>query len=600
MNVRAERLKRPVRRPWGGRRRRVSAWHVALLWALLLAPLLRWGLPDRSRDELLFGGGPAWPAERYDAARVLQERRERAAGADTDLNPLARRDQLVVLTADEPARAEILRRYRLYTRQPDEMITFMALQRMQPRQWDFDPKLYQYGGGFIYLMAVTVGGAALVGVTQLSTDVGVYLEQPELFALFYVVARAVVLLLGAALLVGVWKLAGRAGGRSAAWLALLLLACTPVMITGALEAKPHVPAACLVVWATLSALDYHARGRRRDALRMGLQAGYAAGLVLTGIVAAALWPALVVARRAAGGRSRPAHRWGRARGLLAAAGLAALVLVITNPYIPLNLMFRRASLASNLDNSRAMYAGQLARADVGLVRVAELLTEGCGLGLLILGLLGLVVLLRARWRETLIGGAAAVVMAVIGVALGADKPAEYARFLILPVSLLCVAGGILLAGIARRRPVIALVAGGLALLSMPTPAYIRAFGVDAGGWHESRHEAGRYLQAQVGADDAVGVLQEPAPFAVPPLDFARRTVVWLPTVEPAGFEAEDLPRWLVFTADREVASGSAWWTRWYELVVRFPRAETRPSPIAWADKTVFVYRRCDGGAGAEN
>jgi hypothetical protein len=596
MNKRADGLKRPARRPWRGRRRRIAPWHVALLWALLLAPLLRWGLPDRSRDELLFGGGPTWPAERYDAARVLQERRERAAGADTDLNPLARRDQLVVLTADEEARAEILRRYRLYSRQPDEMITFMALQRMQPRRLDFDPKLYQYGGGFIYLIGGAVAGAALLGITQLSTDVGVYLERPELFGLFYVVARAVVLLFGAALLVGVWKLAGRAGGRSAAWLALLLLACTPVMITGALEAKPHVPAACLVVWATHSALDYHARGRRRDALRMGLQAGYAAGLVLTGVVAVALWPALVLARRVRGG-SRPADRSGRALGMLAGAGLAALVLVITNPYIPLNLLFRRASLASNLDNSLAMYAGQLARADAGLVRVAELLTEGCGLGVVILGLAGVVMLLRARWRETLIGGAAAVVMAVIAVALGADKPAEYARFLILPVSLLCVAGGILLAGMARRRPVIALVGGGLALLSMPTPAYIRAFGVDAGGWHESRHEVGRYLQAQLGADDAVGVLQEPAPFAVPPLDFAERTVVWLPTVEPAGLPAEDLPRWLVFTADREVASGSVWWTRWYEPVARLPSAETRPSPIAWADKTVFVYRRCDGGTG---
>ena len=162
-----------------------------------------WGLPSRQADELLFGGAPPWSADRYHTAAALQVRQERSGGADTDLDPLTQRDRIVDLTATAAARAEILRRYRLFSRQPDEMITFMALQRMRPRQFDFDPRLYQYGGAFIYLVGTAIGASATLGITHLSSDPALYLEQPEEFARFYLAARLVTLAFGALLLVAV-------------------------------------------------------------------------------------------------------------------------------------------------------------------------------------------------------------------------------------------------------------------------------------------------------------------------------------------------------------------------------------------------------------
>ena len=307
---------------WG----RYAVWLAALAWFGLMAPLARWGLPSRQADELLFGGAPPWSADRYHTAAALQVRQERSGGADTDLDPLTQRDRIVDLTATAAARAEILRRYRLFSRQPDEMITFMALQRMRPRQFDFDPRLYQYGGAFIYLVGTAIGASATLGITHLSSDPALYLEQPEEFARFYLAARLVTLAFGALLLVAVWKLADRLAGTLAAWVATLLLACTPVFISGVLEAKPHVPSACMILWAALAALDYYDRGRRRDAVRLGLFAGCGFGLVLTGIVAAAIWPALLIARRRAlaseAGRS-PAGRL--LRHLALGAGIALAV-----------------------------------------------------------------------------------------------------------------------------------------------------------------------------------------------------------------------------------------------------------------------------------
>ena len=569
--------------------RRVSVWPAVILWAILMTPLLRWGLPSREFDALLFGGEPAWKAECYNAATAAEERRQRQAGADTDLNPLTARDRICHLTADEAARAEILRRYRLFSRQPDEMITFMALQRMRPRERDFDPKLYQYGGGFIYLVGGAIAATAALQLVQLTGNIAVYLERPELFADFYLTARLVTLVFGAFLLVAVWRLARRAAGRTAAWVALVLVACTPVFISDVVEAKPHVPSACMLLWAILSALDYHADGRRRYVLLMGLQVGYAFGLVLTGIAGVALWPVLLIARWRVVGPNT-AERERLVMHLSAAAGLAAAVYVVTNPYIPYNYLFNRASLASNVDNSTAMYADQMQQAAAGAARVGELMIESAGLAVVVIGLIGLAYWLRQRPGQTILVAISGLAMLLICVLLGAGKPAEYARFLVLPVSLLCVACGCLAAALARRRRVWGLLLAIVALLPMHTWTYVRSLAIDAAGEHESRHLAARYIHDHAAPADTIAVLQEPAPYAVPPLDLAHREVYWLPPTEPAELDEQALSPWLVFTADDDEVHRGAWWTRYYAPSARFP-AHGGLSRITWANKPVFVFRR---------
>ena len=578
----------PRRVPPAARRRRwrrpSTLARVVVLWALLMAPLLTWGLPSSKSDDLLFGHTPAWDAARYNLKPALEQLGARNAGADVDLNPLANRDRIIELTPDEAARAEILRRYRLYSRQPDEMIIFRALERMHPRDLDLDPKLYQYGGGYIYLVGAALGAAALVRLVHLTANAGVYLEQPELFAHFYLVARFVSLVFGALTLIAIHRLARRAGGRTAGWIALVCVACCPVFITAVLEAKPHLASACMILWATLSALDYRAQGRWQDALHVGWRAGYAFGLVLTGCLAALLWPVLFLARPAVTRRRTLAH-------LAAAAGLALGVYALTNPYVLYNWLANRAALSSNIANSTAMYQDQVRQALQGAVRVGQLLVEGAGLGVPVVGIIGLALLLRRRSGATAIAAAPGLGTLLLCVLLAAGKPAEFARFLILPTLLLSAAAACLLATVLRRRLLLGVLATLAVLVVMHTPAYVRSFWIDARGTHESRRLAGVYLAAHVTPADTVGVLQEPAPYAVPPVDFAHRRVLLLPPISPPDLDRRELPDWLVFTADDERAHAGAWWRRDYRLVARFPANASSLSRIAWADKPVFAYRR---------
>ena len=120
---------------------------IVLLFVSMAVVGIRWGLPSRGIDEYLFGGGEPWSGERIYRLAGAAERNSPVLGADVDVNPLDKSgDGPIELTATEADVASIYLRYRLYTHQPDEMITMMALAGMDPRSLDFDPRLYQYGG----------------------------------------------------------------------------------------------------------------------------------------------------------------------------------------------------------------------------------------------------------------------------------------------------------------------------------------------------------------------------------------------------------------------------------------------------------------------
>src|SRR5207248_11582209 len=110
---------------------------------------------------------------------------ESSLGADVDANPITDRTQPILLNATDPQRAEIIRRYRLFSCQPDEMITFKSLSRI--KEFHGDPRLYQYGGLWMYPVGVLVK----VALNPKSGQGGqaYYLDHPEAFGRFYIVAR---------------------------------------------------------------------------------------------------------------------------------------------------------------------------------------------------------------------------------------------------------------------------------------------------------------------------------------------------------------------------------------------------------------------------
>ncbi len=547
-----------------------------------MLPLLPWGLPTARNDVYLFDDGSAWPAEEYKAARALRELSERNAGADTDLDPIQNRGGIVELTSDAAQRGEIMLRYRLYSHQPDEMITFRALQRMKPRQFDFDPRLYQYGGGYIYLVGAALGAATLTGFAQITSDLDTYLVAPDLFGRFYVVARLISVAFAALGLVAAFHLAATVGGRRAGWASFLLIAFSPVFLCGALEAKPHLPAAAFGLWVAVFALRASTRHCWSNTIKLGLLAGYSMSLVLTGVASL-----LTILAAAAIGSARNKMKlapfgW--------AFATAIAVYCLTNPFVLFNAFNNPTALTSNMSNSTAMYS--IARLGDGIQRMASLLVEGIGWAALAVGLVGTAVLFATRPGKTTIGAAAGLGLLMLCSAIGAEKPAEFARFLVLPAGLLCIAAAVAIARIAQTSQLLAMALLATSLFFGGGWNYCASFWQDGLGRAGTRTLSADWLARRAASTDSIGLLQEPAPYCVPPLNFESRRIFLLPTSPPPEIATQSLPTWLVGAVDAGLREGKkSAWEQYYELAARFPIGTTRSqSPITWANKPILIYR----------
>lgn len=443
-------------------------------------------------------------------------------GADVDATPLTRTDAPIVLNATDADRAIIVRRYRLQSYQPDEFINFKAIADMA-RRGDFDPRLYQYGGLWIYPLAGALKAASIVGFVDLRSDMSFYLEHPDAFGRFYVVARAMSVMWGLVGVTAVYCIARRFTGDAVlAMLSGMAFAALPIVVNAAHEAKPHLAGTALMLLSILPATRYVQLGRSRDAVLAGLCCGAAFAMVVSAVLGFALLPAMVLLRR-----TDPIKRRTIALTLSTLAG--ALLYAITNPWFIYNTLFRPELTTSNIGNSTAMYAITLG----GWRPAIRMLLSATGPALLLLVGASAMLIYRAIRRQrtgpcdaTCRGDGTpghlllvpALVVLLQFVLLAEGKPIEYARFALLPLAAVVIAG---IGGVRAlfRREQTQRIAGGLLVLSIMLAGVVQTFYFIAGPlfpFSPVRHPTG------------IALYWEPAPWSCPPIDLFETQIVLLP------------------------------------------------------------------------
>ncbi|HLL91239.1 MAG TPA: glycosyltransferase family 39 protein [Tepidisphaeraceae bacterium] len=540
---------------------RTRAWPSVLALCLFAAATgltgITWGLPSLAADPYLFGDRTPWTGQEI-IALAGQFTSDANTGSDVDRNPLDRRTTLV-LNATDAERAEIVRRYRLYTYQPDEFITLRSLAGMKPGQLQLDPKVYQYGGLWIYPVGAMLKLAQLTGYATLTPDLAHYLDHPDGFGRLYVVARlysALWLVVGAAV---VWWLGRRFGGPLAGTLAGLVFVAMPVVVSMSHEAKPHLGGAVLMLAAIAAAVRYVDGGRRRWLFACGALCGAAFGMVLSSLPIFAVVPLAALYRRAT---------WGRwfgdvALALLVGAGLYA----ITNPYVWINAVRNPAVLQSNLGTSTAMYA--VGRWYDGVANAASLIVEGASPPAAALGLAAAVAWGVRRPRGTgWLLAVPALLVATQAAAVGAGKPGEFGRFMILTDVALGVAAAVAVARLRSARPRVAAGIALTALVAVYGGAYLAALVADTRPTNTRLLAAKSLAQLRSPTTDAIQLYAEPAPYATPPLDLWR----WTLLLAPPGTDVP-LPEADVTLRAVDVPPDG---TRW------------PPTRITWADKPFDV------------
>ncbi len=596
---------------------------ICTLFVALSAYGITWGLPDRSVDRVLFGEGEPWSGEKIYRLANAAEKFDKTRGADVDANPLDKSQgdngphAPILITGSKEDIAKIYLRYRLYTYQPDEMITMMALAGMSPGAFDFDPRLYQYGGLFIYPVGALIKVCDLLGVIDVRSDVTFYLDHPGEFGKFYVVARAYAAAWGVLGIFTVFAIArriagsmaqppgtsdGTGDGTGAGLLAALLFTLMPVVVCMTHEGKPHLPGAVLMLAAVLFAMRRVESRLHYDWLLMCGCCGAALGMVLSSWPIFALIPLVAWLSRGSVVEGS-SSLWRTAIQAAAGLGIAGATYFITNPYVVINAIFHPGILQSNLGNSLGMY--QIDRVGQGLLRVLELTIEGVTLPVLVLGVIAVVGAWRWCRMSAMPLGIAAGIFFIQFVSIGADKPGEYGRFGIFPNTAFVIAASCLLMRVFRQRRA----AGWVAIVAVTAwmgfagYGYLHNFRADAvnGGSRRAFHQ--QVIQQANAAEESttapwlgkkthVGLIAEPAPYSCPPLPFDTTPVYLFANREAAiAAQQREPTRWtLLWTTDQAqptpqrpmIATATD-----PQPVTPFRSGPITPvTPISWANKPI--------------
>jgi hypothetical protein len=472
---------------------------------------IHWGLPSRATDSYLFGVRTPWTGSEIIklAPADVDER-----GADVDANPIRDRSQVIVLNETDAQRAEIVRRYRLFSYQPDEMITFKSLSRL--RENNGDPRLYQYGGLWIYPVGALLKLASLVGYVDLRSDQAFYLDHPDAFGRFYIVARVYAAIFG---VVGTWAVIWIVRRLNAGFIMSLAagvcFAVMPVVVNLAHEAKPHLPALVLMLLAVVAAAKYMDFGEMKWAALAGVLCGASFGMILSGLLAFAILFVMVFLRQG------EVHRRMPALAIAMAAGVVTYVL--TNPFVLINIVSRPERFQSNISNSTDMYG----TSGGGFGNALRLIMTGTSPLLAFVGVCGIFFLIRERIGRLLLAPAALVL--VMFIALAAGKPPEYARFA-LPLDVTLLIAAFTALGRARHHwPRVALATLLIAFTTVSAVPYWRGFLRDCAPT-TSRLSAALGLHLMPHRE--LRLSAEPAPYCLPPVDLFRTKLLLVPPGQP--------------------------------------------------------------------
>lgn len=570
--------------------RRASTAYVAVLcaaYAGILLSCLGFGLPSRERlvavhgassfsDTMLSRMTSAWSA---------------IAGSDSSLRQALNQDSLYVAprvdTQLETMRA--LRRMALYTTEPDEMHIPMALGRMRPRAFDFNPRFFQYGGLLFYGAAIPIAAGGLAGLFPLSGGLDAMLRDPDAMGRLYVCGRLWVVLWTALMPWFTYRLARLFLPRGTSFLAAVLAAATPGFLAWGPVLKQIAVASSAGVLGVLASARAARSSRDRDWLVAGAAVGLAGAAFVTHFVLGAGLAAAWLARWREG--SGPSLR----RAVLAVAA-AVCVFLAWNPYWILD----PASVLADARAAMDWYRPDLRIATV--TAVAAVIPSATGH---VLALFGPVVALVAAMVGGRIGNEAGarhldparLVVATASLALPlyygwrmtgvADLGPIWCRqFVVLgplwSVLLLDAAHGF-----GGRR---AVAAAGIAVALSVLPsdiAIVRNFQKDT-GFASTRFEAGRWIARNVPAGSVVHVNQVVGPFSTPffPIEnYAVRTTGSSDAIAPG--------EWLVVVGTANLR-GNESLLEGLELVAEFPSVRIPFAPretFGFANGPVRIWRR---------
>lgn len=398
-------------------------------------------------------------------------------------------------------------RFKLYPIEVDEIYNVMALSRIKPAQFQFDPHFYLYGGAFLYPLGLYYAVLAKLGVLSIGS-LDHMLSDPHAIDNVWIAGRAFVLL-GAALsaLLFYFALVQFAPPQIAlVGLAIYLFSPATIMFSQVL--KPHWYALVFANAALLIMARAFVQKRlsRASEVTLGVVLGLAVGSASTfALFAILVWGAMLYLYWRGG------MHW---RTLFLVPAVAVAVWLVTNPYYVLD----RQALMDEVAAHPEAFAPRLSL-EVLLSYLHNSILPGFGV---VLTLVFLAVVLRDLVRPASTGVrllALGIIIPIIAMAaLMAPEQDVYANFRYVAYVLPLIVVFLAVQPLRYRKLMLAIAAAGAVVQAIPLKlAYLD----ENSDTNSTRLAAASWIDSHVPRDDTICISNETAPYTVPPFRFDR-------------------------------------------------------------------------------
>ena len=294
---------------------------------------IRWCLPSKERAALILPPGLDTPAFHHE----LQESWTRMHAALGE-NLMTASQELTNFQGLQTTRAgwayppdllqNPVRSFYLRTGHDDEQTFLLLFGKMRPKSLDFRPRMYLYGGGYLYPLGAWIGAWTLAGAGHLSHSLEEYLARPEGLAGLYLSGRLFSL---AALILGVlltYRIGLELLPGAGAFIAASVYALSPAAQTQAHFMKQHTLWPLWTMLAFFLCLRILRVGKTISYAAAGAAAGGAVGTFSLSVFTCLFIPAAAWIRL----RRKEGDLKEESRGMVFAALAAAAVFFLVNPY----------------------------------------------------------------------------------------------------------------------------------------------------------------------------------------------------------------------------------------------------------------------------
>ncbi len=222
-----------------------------------------------------------------------------------------------------------LMRFRLYSVDSDEMNSIMALSRIKPQEFKFDPHHYSYGGGYIYPLGLWFLTLKQVGIIQ-TGSLEWMINNPQEMNKIYHAGRIFTLFAFFISTLFLYYSLKIIRNRSFAFIAGVIYLSTPSLLMFAMLMKPHVYA---MLWTNLSIFIltrayFLEKFKIKDSVVLGFALGMAVGSAISyALFAIMTWISLLYFVN---------KGWTRHSKLVITPIVAIIIYFLVNPYVILN------------------------------------------------------------------------------------------------------------------------------------------------------------------------------------------------------------------------------------------------------------------------